>query len=157
MRTGQLFRHKSQKVPNKKWSGRTNLRPNFGQFWTKGPKRGRLKKNCFLLLSSLILGKYKKSKTFPTHTVTKIVLFLFPNSFNKWKLLGDRISFLSGHGTVNTPADLTSVADPGCLSRIPDSGSRILIYTHPGSRISDPGSKNSNKRERWKKISCHTF
>jgi hypothetical protein len=33
------------------------------------------------------------------------------------------------------------VADPGCLSR-------ILIFTHPGSRISDPGSKNSNKRER---------
>ncbi len=25
------------------------------------------------------------------------------------------------------------------------------------SRIPDPGSKNSNKRERWKKISCHTF
>ncbi len=43
-----------------------------------------------------------------------------------------------------------SVADLGCLSR-------ILIFTHPGSRISDPGSKNSNKRERWKKISCHTF
>jgi hypothetical protein len=43
-------------------------------------------------------------------------------------------------------------------------GSRILIFTHlgsripdPGSRIPDPGSKNSNKRERWKKISCHTF
>ncbi len=35
-------------------------------------------------------------------------------------------------------------------------GSRILIFTHPGSRISDPGSKNSNKRE-VKKISCHTF
>jgi hypothetical protein len=33
-----------------------------------------------------------------------------------------------------------SVADPECLSR-------ILIFTHPGSRISDPGSKNSNKRE----------
>ena len=30
--------------------------------------------------------------------------------------------------------------------------SRILIFTHPGSRISDPGSKNSNKREGWKKI-----
>ena len=49
-------------------------------------------------------------------------------------------------------------------SRIPDPGSRILIFTHPGSRIPDPGSripdpgsKNSNKRERWKKISCHTF
>ncbi len=27
----------------------------------------------------------------------------------------------------------------------------------PGSRIPDPRSKNSNKRERWKKISCHTF
>jgi hypothetical protein len=26
-------------------------------------------------------------------------------------------------------------------------GSRILIFTHPGSRISDPGSKNSNKIE----------
>ncbi len=36
---------------------------------------------------------------------------------------------------------LISVADPGCLSRIPDLG----------SRISDPGSKNSNKREGWKK------
>jgi hypothetical protein len=34
--------------------------------------------------------------------------------------------------------DFPSVADPGCLSR-------ILIFTHPGSRIPDP--KNSNKRE----------
>jgi hypothetical protein len=25
-------------------------------------------------------------------------------------------------------------------------GSRVLIFTHPGFRISDPGSKNSNKR-----------
>jgi hypothetical protein len=25
------------------------------------------------------------------------------------------------------------------------------------SRIPDLGSKNSNKKERWKKISCHTF
>ncbi len=35
-------------------------------------------------------------------------------------------------------------------------GSQILIFTHPGSRISDPGSKNSNKREGWKNC-CHTF
>jgi hypothetical protein len=30
-----------------------------------------------------------------------------------------------------------------CGSRmfIPDPGSRILIFTHPGSRISDPGSR----------------
>jgi hypothetical protein len=33
-----------------------------------------------------------------------------------------------------------SVADPGCLSR-------ILFLTHPRSRISDPGSKNNNKRQ----------
>jgi hypothetical protein len=39
---------------------------------------------------------------------------------------------------------LSSVADPGCLSR-------ILIFVHPGSRIPNPGSKNSNKREVWKK------
>jgi hypothetical protein len=39
---------------------------------------------------------------------------------------------------------MPSVADPGSLSR-------ILIFTHPGSRISDPGSKNSNKRDGWKK------
>jgi hypothetical protein len=35
--------------------------------------------------------------------------------------------------------------------------SRIPIFTHPGSRISDPGSKNSNKREGRKKICCHNF
>jgi hypothetical protein len=36
-------------------------------------------------------------------------------------------------------------------------GSRILIFTHPGSRIPDPGSKNSKKREGRKKICCHNF
>ena len=36
-------------------------------------------------------------------------------------------------------------------------GSRILIFTHPGSLILDLGSKNSNKREGWKKICCHNF
>ncbi len=28
---------------------------------------------------------------------------------------------------------------------------------YPGSRISDPRSKNSNKREGWKKCCCHNF
>jgi hypothetical protein len=50
---------------------------------------------------------------------------------------------------------------PGSRIRDVYPGSRILIFTHPGSRISDPGfripdparisdpgSKNSNKRER---------
>jgi hypothetical protein len=42
-----------------------------------------------------------------------------------------------------------SVADPGCLSR-------NLIFVHPGSRISVPGSKNSSKREGGK-VCCPTF
>jgi hypothetical protein len=33
--------------------------------------------------------------------------------------------------------DLDSVAYPGCLYR-------IMVFIHPGSRISDPGSKKSN-------------
>ncbi len=36
-------------------------------------------------------------------------------------------------------------------------GSRILIFTHPGFRISDPESQNINKREGWKKNCCHSF
>jgi hypothetical protein len=31
-----------------------------------------------------------------------------------------------------------------------------MFFTHPGSLISDPGSKNSNKREGRNKICCHT-
>ncbi len=69
------------------------------------------------------------------------------------------------HSSLRSVGYLTSsIADPGCLSRIlifthlgsriPDLGSRI---SDPGSRIPDPGSKNSNKRERWKKIRCQTF
>ncbi len=34
-------------------------------------------------------------------------------------------------------------------------GSRILIFTHPGSRIPDP--KTATKERGEKKISCHTF
>ncbi len=44
------------------------------------------------------------------------------------------------------PLVLTSVADPGCLSP-------ILIFVHPGSRISDPNSKKRGV----KKICCPTF
>jgi hypothetical protein len=45
---------------------------------------------------------------------------------------------------------MTSVADPGCLFLIPDPD----FYP---SRIPDLGSKNSNKREGWKKTCYHTF
>jgi hypothetical protein len=45
---------------------------------------------------------------------------------------------------------------------IPDFGSRILIFTHPGSRIPDLGfrisdPKTATKERGEKKISCHTF
>jgi hypothetical protein len=36
-------------------------------------------------------------------------------------------------------------------------GSRILIFTHPGSRIPDPGSKNSKKERGEKKFVVITF
>ncbi len=46
--TGRLFGCTSQKRPNKKWSGRTNLRPKFGRFWTKrAGEKGRTLKKCF--------------------------------------------------------------------------------------------------------------
>jgi hypothetical protein len=52
----------------------------------------------------------------------------------------------------NIPAVAGSVADPGCLSRIPDPDFYPSRIPDLGSLISDPGSKNSNKRE-----GCHTF
>ncbi len=70
----------------------------------------------------------------------------------------------------------TSVADPGCLSwipdpdfypsRIPDPGSLIpdpgSLIPNPGSLIPDPGSlildpKTAMKDRGEKKICCHTF
>jgi hypothetical protein len=52
------------------------------------------------------------------------------------------------------------VADPGCLSRIPDPDfypSRIPIFTHPGSRIPDPGSKTATKERGEKKFVVTNF
>ncbi len=40
---------------------------------------------------------------------------------------------------------------------IPDPGSWFLPIPDPEFRISDPVSKNSNKRGGWKKICCHNF
>jgi hypothetical protein len=47
---------------------------------------------------------------------------------------------------------LYSVADPGCLSRIPDPDFYPSRIPDLGSRIPDPGSKNSNKKTGVKKI-----
>jgi hypothetical protein len=54
----------------------------------------------------------------------------------------------SGCGEVEKTRSLSSVADPGCLSRIPDLGSRILIFTHPGSRIPDPKTVTKERGEK---------
>ncbi len=40
----------------------------------------------------------------------------------------------------------SSVADPG--SRIPDLGSRILIFTHPGFRIQKQQQKRGTRKEK---------
>jgi hypothetical protein len=50
-----------------------------------------------------------------------------------------------------------SVADQGCLSRIPDPDFYPSRTPDPESWIPDPGSKNSNKETGEKKISCHIF
>ncbi len=111
----------------------------------------------------------------------------FSSQKSSLSLLRDEnfFSLNRSNGASKNPSFLTdfknvhiSVAEPGCLSRIPDPdfypsgipdlGSRI---SDPGSRIADLrsrisdrgsqipdlGSKNSNKREGWKKICCHTF
>ncbi len=41
--------------------------------------------------------------------------------------------------------------------RIRDAYPGSWFFTHPGSRVPEPGSKNGNKREGWKKICCHNF
>jgi hypothetical protein len=56
--TGRLFSRISHKGPFKRWSGWTNLRPNFGRFWTKRAEKGlNFKDIVSLLVFSLILGK----------------------------------------------------------------------------------------------------
>ena len=54
-----------------------------------------------------------------------------------------------------------SVADPGCLSRIPDPDFYPSRISDPGSRIPYPGSRipdpKTAAKERGEKISCHTF
>jgi hypothetical protein len=43
---------------------------------------------------------------------------------------------------------VTSVADPGCLSRIPDPGSRFLPIPDAGSRIPDPKTATKERGEK---------
>ncbi len=61
---------------------------------------------------------------------------------------GSRIPDLGFHSGFQCGGSGMFIPDPGSLIPDPD------FYL---SRISDPGSKNSNQRERWKKINCYTF
>jgi hypothetical protein len=63
------------------------------------------------------------------------VYFLFLLTYFKFKVLAKDVHQNFGKEISST----ASVADPGCLSRIPDPD----FYP---SRIPDPGSQNSNKR-----------
>jgi hypothetical protein len=52
---------------------------------------------------------------------------------------------------------ISSVADPGCLSRNPDPDFYPSQIPDPRTRISDPGSKNSNKKRGEKKFGVIPF
>ncbi len=88
--TSWLFGRLSQTGPNKKWSGRPMLRPNFGWSWTKRAKKGP---NCN---PSLILGKCPRIIVIFPCTQTKNSVFLEPKFLQKGKLLGDWIFVLGG-------------------------------------------------------------
>jgi hypothetical protein len=58
--------HKSKRA-EKKWSGRTNLRPNFRRFRTEKAEKGQTFRKCILTsLFTLILGRSRKYYTFAT-------------------------------------------------------------------------------------------
>ena len=71
---------------------------------------------------------------------------------SRWKKT--KIYIKSNHSTVKLLMTISQCCGSGMF--IPDLGSWFLPIPDPGSRIPDPGSKNSN-REGWKKIFCHTF
>ncbi len=85
---GRLFDCIGQKGPNKKWSRRKNLRPNFGRFEQKEPKRGRTLKKLFPPLIHSYSREVQELLLFShSHTQTKIVFFWSLNSFkseNYW-------------------------------------------------------------------------
>jgi hypothetical protein len=80
---------------------------------------------------------------FFTLSQTKILLFFF-SAFQKKRLktLQKRMETKDAGRVLKM---LTSVADPGCLSRIP-----VLIFFHPGSRI-------QQQQKRRGKISFNLF
>ncbi len=53
--------------------------------------------------------------------------------------------------------DFCSIADPGCLSRIPDPDFYPSLILDPGSRIPDPDPKTVPKERNEKKFCYHTF
>jgi hypothetical protein len=91
-------------------------------------------KDAWLLDSLMSWQKVALERRNGTEKCIQFLTILFKNSTKAYHLPTYPMSLDLMHST--------SVADPGCLSR-------ILIITHPGS-------KNSNWREWWKKISCHT-
>jgi hypothetical protein len=83
--------------------------------------------------------------------IQRIIMFLF-FYMNKNK---KHILSLHNMDMAQQQAIVSRVADPGCLSRIPDvyPGSRIRIFSHPGSRI----QKQQQKRGVEKKFLSYLF
>jgi hypothetical protein len=63
-----------------------------------------------------------------------------------------RIKLLPGLDKLNVLRKKNSVADPGCLSRIPDPDFYPSRIPDPGSRISDPGSRIPDPKTATKEI-----
>ncbi len=92
--TGRFFGRITLKFPNKKNSGRTKLRPNFGRFCTEGAE---LDKKFVFLLFSIILCKSKKYYIFPGHVDTDNKIFISPpKCLQKFKFSKEPNFFLSG-------------------------------------------------------------
>ncbi len=86
--------------------------------------------------------------TFSSKTQTRI------SALRKVKTCGGKILCSKSTRTVTTVTyGIGTVASKRCcVSGMVYPGSRILIFTHTESRISDPGSKNSKKRKGEKNL-----
>jgi hypothetical protein len=69
--TGRFFGRKTQKLPKKNISGRTNLRPNFGRILPERAEMGRILK----MFSFLYFFKYESIETLEFSQISVLVWF----------------------------------------------------------------------------------
>ncbi len=151
-----LIKYKSLRAPKKTGMDLIFTRTPFRQLWTPGHRMtlSRRSWSHSTQVSSAVVPDPVDSGSF---RASHIRIRIWDN-FSKSYRFGIKYVFYSLSLLVSSFRDVAGsrsggIWKAGSVLRIRDvyPGSRILIYTHPGSRISDPGSKNSNKREGWKK------